>query len=82
MTLQNFTSSKLDYSQMKRVSKIINIKGIIKKNKFINFEIEIVEKNSSVCHEIKYIGILNHHHKKFEVRIGTPIIIYFTDIYL
>jgi hypothetical protein len=48
----------------------------------MNFDMEIVESNESVFHEIKSLGVQNHHHKRFEVRVGTPLIIYFTDIYL
>ena len=43
---------------------------------------EIVDTSNNVCHEIKSLGVQNHHMKKFDIRLGTSIIIYFTDIYL
>ncbi len=58
------------------------LSGLIRKNKFMNFELEIVEPNNNVCHEIKSLGVQNHHMKKFDIRLGSWIIVYFTDIYL
>ena len=61
---------------------VANKIGIIKKNNFINFQINIVPFEDNIQNEIQHIGLLNS--KVFmdniNIRIGTNIIIYITDI--
>ena len=61
---------------------VANKIGIIKKNNFINFQINIVPYEDNIQNEIQHIGLLNS--KVFmdniNIRIGTNIIIYITDI--
>ena len=54
--------------------------GLIKKNSMINFEIEIVSYDKSICNETQCNGILNTVliHSKFQIRVGEEIWFYFT----
>lgn len=57
-------------------------KGFIKKNKYSNSCIEVIDKNESISNEIQCIGLLNigHIQKRVQVRIGNVIWFYIIDI--
>jgi hypothetical protein len=61
---------------------VANKIGIIKKNNFINFQINIVPYEDNIQNEIQHIGLLNSKvfMENINIRIGTNIIIYITDI--
>ena len=61
---------------------VANKVGIIHKNNFINFQINIVPYEDNIENEIQHIGLLNSKvfMDKINIRIGTSIIIYITDI--
>ena len=56
--------------------------GTVGRNKYIKFEIAIKEYNDSLTNETQYLSVLNHLDSKLEMRIGTTLVVYFTDIYL
>ena len=83
---KNFKINQISYDINKiyfyKINMVANKIGIIKKNNFINFQINIVPFEDNIQNEIQHIGLLNS--KVFmdniNIRIGTNIIIYITDI--
>ena len=82
MTFLNITFLRLNYKQKKQV-KFIYI-GIVRKNKYTNFEIEIKPWDETITNETQCLGLLNINHltDRVEMRISTNTIFYFTDIYI
>ena len=72
------------------ISKLIFIKikmkavkiGLINKNRIFNLNIEIVDKNKFIINECIYIATVNTftNYKKIQIRKGTIITLYITDI--
>jgi hypothetical protein len=58
--------------------------GIVKKNKFTNFDIEIKPRKEYTINETQCMRLLNMNHitDKVEIRMSTSVIFYFTDIYI
>ena len=56
--------------------------GIIKKNKYVDFDIEIKNYDDEITNETMPLGLLNSASKKLEIREKEKIIFYFTDIYV
>jgi len=58
--------------------------GILKKNKFVNVDIEIKPWEDSLLNETQCLGLLNVNHlnSRVEIRQSTIVIIYFTDLYV
>ena len=64
-------------------------KGVLKKNKYLDFEIEIIDKKingftsdyTSINLEVSNLSVLNHCEKKISIRIGMNVVFYFTDVY-
>lgn len=56
--------------------------GFIKKNKYTQFDIQVIPYESSVDNEIQSLGLLNitHINKKVQIRIGEIVWFYFTSI--
>jgi hypothetical protein len=80
----NFISFSYDFSKfyLFKVKLKAYRKGVIKKNKFFNFEIEVKNYDDFITNEIQSLGVLNHTNKKHEIRIGHIICLYFTDLYV
>ena len=55
--------------------------GVIKRNKYLNFDIIVKNNNEYISNETECLGLLNFNNKKFEVRIGCYVFFYFTDLY-
>jgi len=83
--VQNFRIDYIKYDFSKfyiyKVKMLAKEKGLIRKNKFFQFDLEIKESKEHITHSIKSLGLLNYVENKFELRVDTYIIFYFTDIY-
>ena len=83
---KNFKINQIVYDVNKlyfyKINMVANKVGIIHKNNFINFQINIVPYEDNIENEIQHIGLLNSKvfMDKINIRIGTSIIIYITDI--
>lgn len=55
--------------------------GLIARNKYLNFDIEIKSMDQELTNETQSLGILNYSNKKYQVRVGQLVIFYITDIY-
>jgi len=59
-------------------------KGRILKNKYVNYEIEIVNEDEEITNESHFLGTLNTHYgddKLIMIRINNIFYIYLNDIY-
>jgi len=56
--------------------------GIIKKNKYVDYEIEIKKSDEYLTNETMPLGLLNSAHKRLEIREKSQLVFYFTDIYV
>jgi hypothetical protein len=58
--------------------------GLVKRNKYTNFDIEIKPLTEFTVNETQCLGVLNINHltEKVEIRLSTYVIFYFTDIYV
>jgi hypothetical protein len=56
-------------------------KGLIKRNRYLNFEIEIKPENNNITNRMSCLGLLNYSNRKYEVRVGQIVFFYFTDLY-
>jgi len=63
---------------------ILFLLGLIRKNKFTNFELEIKPWKDSLINETQCLGLLNINQilPKVEIRVGTYVLFYFTDLYI
>ena len=75
---------KMEARNIGKILIIIIFLGIVKKNKFTNFDIEIKHWKETLTNETQCLGLLNINQilPKFELRVGTYVIFYFTDVYL
>jgi hypothetical protein len=57
--------------------------GIIKKNKFTNCDIEIVQGDTPITNETQCLGLLNINQiaNKIQLRVNTCVLFYITDLY-
>lgn len=65
-----------------KIKTITNKKGIFSKNKFLTFDLNIIDYKEPLKNEIQPIYLMNSNYftKKLDIRIGTIIIFYITDI--
>ena len=56
--------------------------GVLKKNKYVDFEVEIKRSSDEITNETMPLGLLNSAHKKLEIREKSNLVFYFTDIYV
>ena len=59
-------------------------KGKISKNKYINYEIEIINDDEEITNESHFLGTLNTHYgnnKIITIRLNNILYIYLNDIY-
>jgi len=83
---KNFKINQIVYDINKlyfyKINMVANKIGIINKNNFINFQINIVPYEDNIQNEIQNVGLLNSKvfMDKINIRLGTSIIIYITDI--
>ena len=56
--------------------------GLIPKNKFCNFDINIIDKEKPIKNEIQCIYFLNMNsfHKKMDINLGTELLLYLSDM--
>ena len=61
---------------------IANKKGIFYKNKFLFFDLNIIDYEEPLKNEIQPIYLMNSNYytKKLDVRVGTIIFFYITEI--
>ena len=73
-----YTSKQIFY----KIKTVANKKGIFSKNKFLSFDLNIIEYKEPLKNEIQPIYLMNSNYftKKLDIRIGTIIIFYITDI--
>ena len=50
------------------------------KKKFFKFDIVIKKYEDSITNEVQFLSILNNINTHIEIRVGTILIIYYTDI--
>ena len=65
-----------------KIKTVTNKKGIFSKNKFLTFDLNIIDYKEPLKNEIQPIYLMNSNYytKKLDIRIGTIIIFYITDI--
>ena len=65
-----------------RIVTIANKKGVIKQNKFLSFDINIVDYISSIKNEIQCIYLMNSNFytKSMDIRLGTIVTFYIVDM--
>ena len=65
-----------------KIKTIANKKGIFSKNKFLSFDLNIIEYKEPLKNEIQPIYLMNSNYytKKLDIRIDTIIFFYITDI--
>ena len=56
--------------------------GLIKKNRIFNLNLEILDEEAEITNECIYIGCINTYtqNKILQIRKGTIIILYITDL--
>ena len=66
-----------------KVEMIANKIGVIKKNEFCNYEIEILSSNEPVSNETQSLGLLNisQIQNRFQIRLGEVVWFYFTSLF-
>jgi hypothetical protein len=83
---ENFEISEINYDCLKfyvfKLEMKAVRKGVVKKNKFSNVCIEILDKLDNVSNEIQCLGLLNINgiNKKTQIRIGDVVWFYVTDL--
>ena len=72
-------SSKQIFYKIKTVT---NKKGIFSKNKFLSFDLNIIDYKEPLKNEVQPIYLMNSNFytKKLDIRIDTIIFFYITDI--
>lgn len=55
--------------------------GKLEKNKYVKFDLEIVEENASVNNQIQCLGLLNYSDRFFQIRRNSYVYFYITEIY-
>jgi hypothetical protein len=75
----NYDISKIIFYRIKMIASKI---GIVKINRVFNLNIEIVPENSEITNECINIGCVNTYtrNKKIQIRKGTLLIFYITDV--
>ena len=75
----NYDISKYYFFKFKMIA---NKVGILKQNKFVTFDINIIEYEFNIQNEIQCIYLLNSfkNNKKMEIRLNTNVIFYIIDI--
>ena len=65
-----------------KIITIANKKGVIKQNKFMSFDINIVEYTSNIKNEIQCIYLMNSnfYRKSMDIRLGTVVTFYIVDM--
>lgn len=65
-----------------KIITIANKTGVIKQNKFMSFDINIVEYTSNIKNEIQCIYLMNSNFytKSMEIRLGTIVTFYIVDM--
>jgi hypothetical protein len=58
--------------------------GIIKRNKYANFDIIVKEQKDNINNETCSLGLMNtgYFNSRIEMRKGTPVIFYISDLYI
>ena len=81
-----FKIKKISYDVSKfyffKIITIANKTGVIKQNKFMSFDINIVEYTSNIKNEIQCIYLMNSNFytKSMEIRLGTIVTFYIVDM--
>ena len=83
---KNFIIKKIDTYTSKhvfyKIKAIANKKGIFAKNKYLFFDLNIIDYNEPLKNEVQSIYLMNsnYYNKKMDIRLGTLIFFYITDI--
>ncbi len=55
--------------------------GKLEKNKYIKFDLEVVEEEDTVSNQIQCLGLLNFSDRVFQIRKNTLFFIYITELF-
>lgn len=83
---KHFSIGRIVYDVSKilfyKIQLVARLEGRVKRNQYINFDIEIVSKHKALKNEIQTIGLLNSTLLSdcIQIRNGTPIIFYLTEM--
>ena len=54
--------------------------GILQKNKYIKFDLEVVDENEGINNQIQHLGLLNFSDRVFQVRKNTNIYFFISEL--